>query len=165
MNINFQPDYRNILSVLENKRPNLTVGVQFAVNEVNQHEIILATELYKNIGVDYLAFKPVYKNELNTNHSENQVCADQLRADLLKAKTYEYVHYGRENYAMGWTSLFRNDTHISTHDGSAGTFYSHTSILKEKDLAIIIFVNASNIYATKAVYTLKKRLLKIYDSE
>jgi D-alanyl-D-alanine carboxypeptidase len=82
--------------------------------------------------------------------------------NILKAKTYEYVHYGRENYAMGWTSLLRNDTHISTHDGSAGTFYTHTSILKEKDLAIVIFVNASNIYATKAVYTLKKRLLEIY---
>lgn len=82
--------------------------------------------------------------------------------NVLKASTYNYVHYGRENYAMGWTSLFRNGVHISTHDGSAGTFYSHTSILKEKDLAIIIFVNASNIYATKAVYTLKKRLLEIY---
>ena len=83
--------------------------------------------------------------------------------NVLKAKTYEYVHYGRENYAMGWTALFNNDTHISTHDGSAGTFYTHTSILKEKDLAIVIFVNASNIYATKAVYTLKKRLLDLYN--
>jgi hypothetical protein len=64
---------------------------------------------------------------------------------------------------MGWTRLFRNDVHTSTHNGSAGTFYSHTSILKEKDLAIVIFVNASNIYAAKAVYTLKKRLLEIYN--
>lgn len=87
----------------------------------------------------------------------------QGKDNLLKATTYDYVHYGRENYAMGWTRLLRNGTHISTHDGSAGTFYSHTSILKEKDLAIVIFVNASNIYATKAVYTLKKRLLEIYD--
>lgn len=87
----------------------------------------------------------------------------QGKDNLLKASTYDYVHYGRENYAMGWTRLLRDGTHISTHDGSAGTFYSHTSILKEKDLAIVIFVNASNIYATKAVYTLKKRLLEIYD--
>ena len=87
----------------------------------------------------------------------------QGKDNVLKAKTYEYVHYGRENYAMGWTALFNNDTHISTHDGSAGTFYTHTSILKEKDLAIVIFVNASNIYATKAVYTLKKRLLDLYN--
>lgn len=84
--------------------------------------------------------------------------------NALKASTYDYVHYGRENYAMGWTRLLRNDVHISTHDGSAGTFYTHTSILKEKDLAIVIFVNASNIYATKAVYTLKKRLLSIYNN-
>jgi len=84
--------------------------------------------------------------------------------NLLKASTYNYVHYGRKNYAMGWTRLFQNGVNTSTHDGSAGTFYSHTSILKEKDLAIIIFVNASNIYATKAVYTLKKRLLDIYSN-
>ena len=83
--------------------------------------------------------------------------------NALQASTYEYIHYGQENYAMGWTRLFRNETHISTHDGSAGTFYSHTSIFKEKDLAFIIFVNASNIYATKAVYTLKKRLMDIYN--
>lgn len=82
--------------------------------------------------------------------------------NFLKADTYNYVHYGRENYAMGWTCLLQNDVHISTHDGSAGTFYTHTSILKEKDLAIVIFVNASNIYATKAVYSLKKRLLELY---
>lgn len=85
--------------------------------------------------------------------------------NVLKANTYNYVHYGRENYAMGWTRLFQDNTHVSTHDGSAGTFYTHTSIFKEKDLALVIFVNASNIYATKAVYTLKKRLLAIYDKK
>lgn len=86
----------------------------------------------------------------------------QGKDNLLHNKTYEYLHYGRENYAMGWTRLLKNGVHISTHDGSAGTFYTHTSILKEKDLAIVIFINASNIYATKAVYSLKKRLLEIH---
>jgi hypothetical protein len=66
---------------------------------------------------------------------------------------------------MGWTRLVKNGVHISTHDGSAGTFYSHTSLLKEKDLGIVIFINASNIYATKAVYTLKKRLMELHAPE
>lgn len=87
----------------------------------------------------------------------------QGKDNVLKATSYDYIHYGQENYAMGWTRLYQDNVNISTHDGSAGTFYSHTSILKEKDLAIVIFVNASNIYATKAVYTLKKRLLAIYN--
>lgn len=82
--------------------------------------------------------------------------------NLLNSKTYDYLHYGRENYAMGWTRLLKNKVHISTHDGSAGTFYSHTSILKEKDLAIVIFINASNVYAAKAVYSLKKRLMDLH---
>ncbi len=84
--------------------------------------------------------------------------------NFLKANTYEYVHYGRENYAMGWIRLEKDGVHISTHDGSAGTFYSSSIIYKEKDLAIVIFVNASNIYATKAVYSLRSRLLELYDS-
>ncbi|MGH1335035.1 MAG: serine hydrolase domain-containing protein [Aureispira sp.] len=86
----------------------------------------------------------------------------QGKDNLLQSTTYEYLHYGRENYAMGWTRLLKNGVHISTHDGSAGTFYTHTSILKEKDMAIVIFVNASNIYATKAVYSLKKRLMELH---
>lgn len=87
------------------------------------------------------------------------------QANLLTTETYEYLHYGRENYAMGWTRLLKNNVHISAHDGSSGTFYTHTSILKEKDLALVIFVNASNIYATKAVYTLKKRLMELHASD
>lgn len=83
----------------------------------------------------------------------------------LKASTYEYVHYGRPKYAMGWIQLEKDGVHISTHDGSAGTFYSSTILYKEKDLAIVVFVNASNMYATKAVYTLRKRLLELYDKE
>ncbi len=75
--------------------------------------------------------------------------------NLVTAKTYNYLHYG----------LVKNGVHISTHDGSAGTFYSHTSLLKEKDLGIVIFINASNIYATKAVYTLKKRLMELHAPE
>jgi len=82
----------------------------------------------------------------------------------LSSDTYQYVHYGRENYAMGWNRLEKDSVHISTHDGSAGTFYSSTILYKEKDLAIVIFVNASNIYATKAVYSLRNRLLELYDS-
>ncbi len=81
----------------------------------------------------------------------------------LKASTYDYIHYGREKYSMGWIRLEKEGVHISTHDGSAGTFYSSTAIYKEKDLAIIVFVNASNVNATKAVYTLRKRLLELYD--
>lgn len=83
----------------------------------------------------------------------------------LKASTYEYIHYGRPKYAMGWIQLEKDGVHISTHDGSAGTFYSSTILYKEKDLAIVVFVNASNMYATKAVYTLRKRLLELYDKE
>lgn len=82
--------------------------------------------------------------------------------NVLKSESYQFLHYGQENYAMGWVRLLQNNVQVSSHDGSAGTFYSHTSLYKEKDLAIVILVNASNIYATKAVYSLKKRLLELY---
>lgn len=84
------------------------------------------------------------------------------QSNHLQADTYDYIHYGRKSHSIGWTSLTKKGVHISSHDGSAGTFYAHTSIYKEQDLALVIFVNASNIYATKAVYSLKKHLLERY---
>ncbi|MCP4439513.1 MAG: beta-lactamase family protein [Aureispira sp.] len=89
----------------------------------------------------------------------------QGKDNHLKAETYKYMHYDRNNYGMGWIRMKKDDVNISLHDGSAGTFYSHTSIYKEKDLALIIFVNASNVNATKAVYTLKRRLMELYHAK
>lgn len=86
------------------------------------------------------------------------------KGGALNQTTYEYIHRGRDLHAMGWTHQVKNGIHISAHDGSSGTFYTHTSIYQEKKLALLIFVNASNVNATKAVYSLKKRLVERYEA-
>ncbi|MEY4505159.1 MAG: hypothetical protein RL154_1456, partial [Pseudomonadota bacterium] len=64
---------QNIASVVKQKTKSLTVGIQFAVNENNIDDVVAAAKLYGEIGVDYISFKPVYKNDLNDSHAENMI--------------------------------------------------------------------------------------------
>jgi len=71
------------------KRALPTIGVQFSVSHRNVHEALAAVDWCKNIGADYIAFKPVYKNVLNEEHEDNQVDAATLDRILHEAKTRE----------------------------------------------------------------------------
>ncbi len=71
----------------------------------------------------------------------------------LNYEDYEKLHFGINDYALGWGN--KKEEYISFHDGSAGTFYSHTSIHKNHDLAITILANAGNAETVKGVYVLK----------
>lgn len=79
----------NINEVVKLKEMNLTVGVQFAFNQDNIQDIEEAAKLYKSLNVDYIAYKPVYKNELNTEHKENLVESKETYEKLKLAKMYE----------------------------------------------------------------------------
>ena len=87
----------NIAAVVATKRENLTVGVQFAFNQDNIHEIQKAAQVYKSLHVDYLAYKPVYKNELNDSHKENLVESKSTYQLLEKAKQEE-----TEDFKIYW---------------------------------------------------------------
>lgn len=58
------------------------IGVQYVVNEKNIHEIKAAALFYKNLGVDYISFKPAYKNELNVAHEENKLRYEDVEDTL-----------------------------------------------------------------------------------
>jgi len=79
----------NIRKVVHDKRDDLTVGVQFAFNQDNIEDIEKASTLFKSLHVNYLAYKPVYKNELNVSHKENLVASCETRERLEKAKKEE----------------------------------------------------------------------------
>lgn len=79
----------NIEKVVQKKENNLTVGVQFAFNQDNLEDIELAADLYKDLNVDYISYKPVYKNELNEDHKDNTVESEDTRNKLQKAKMRE----------------------------------------------------------------------------
>ena len=79
-------------------------------------------------------------------------------ADMQK-KTYEYIHFSRPTFAMGW--LNRNDpsTRISTHDGTAGNFYCHVTLFPEIDLGVVVITNAEGKAATEAIAFVRESLL------
>lgn len=77
-----------------------TIGIQFAASHLNVHEIIAACELASGLGVDYLAFKPVYKNENNPHHPENRLPLEDTVRMLKETRKYEtdtFRIYGKLN--------------------------------------------------------------------
>ncbi len=79
----------NISEVVKNKSQYLTVGVQFAFNQDNIHDIEAAAKVYRELKIDYLSYKPVYTNILNADHKKNSVESDNTYKKLSIAKTYE----------------------------------------------------------------------------
>jgi D-alanyl-D-alanine carboxypeptidase len=79
-------------------------------------------------------------------------------ADMSK-KTYEFMHFCRPTFALGWLNRKDPSTRISTHDGSAGNFYCHATLFPDIDLGIIVVTNAEGKAATDAVGFVRESLL------
>ncbi len=85
-------DFREIVKNIENfvrlrgklKLP--TIGIQFAACHLNKNDIIKMAELAVDLGVDYLSYKPVYKNKHNPDHPQNELDLNEARQLLGKAK-------------------------------------------------------------------------------
>lgn len=84
------------------------------------------------------------------------------KESFLSQSTLEFIHYGSPEYAMGWGWAEKNGVHVSAHDGSAGTFYCHTWIMKESDLAIFVVANAADEKTIKGIYEIREYLMEIY---
>lgn len=78
--------------------------------------------------------------------------------NVLKASSYQYLHYGHDKYAAGWLNVPAKQ--LSEHAGSAGTFYCYTLINKEKNLAYIVMANAATEKALKGIFELLDKLIK-----
>jgi len=70
---------------------------------------------------------------------------------ILDAKTYQYLLFGRSDYAMGWANEKINGYNIANHAGSAGTFYCYTIIDEKSKKAIIVMANSSTEKAEKFI--------------
>ncbi len=73
------------------------------------------------------------------------------RDNILKASTYNYLHYGLKDYAIGWGNFEKGGKEYSEHIGSAGTFICHTLIDKTDNRALIITANSATPQAQKAI--------------
>jgi D-alanyl-D-alanine carboxypeptidase len=99
---------------------------------------------------DYTKFIKEQMRGLNGNSS------------LLSQKEFEYMHYAYPEYALGWGNFTNKDNHISAHDGSAGTFYAHAILIKEKKIAIVILSNSGVTKSIDGIYKTRDFLIKKY---
>jgi D-alanyl-D-alanine carboxypeptidase len=83
--------------------------------------------------------------------------------NYLSSDTYQYIHCGISHYSIGWENSKNNGVTISEHSGSKGNFFCHTYIVKEKDMAIIVFANSGILNALNPIeYVLGGKRLHNY---
>ncbi|MFH1326797.1 MAG: radical SAM protein [archaeon] len=67
-----------------------TLGMQFVASQHNVHEIEKAALLAKEIGLDYISYKPMMKNPKNPTHDKNMLVLDEnLQEIFKKVKAFE----------------------------------------------------------------------------
>jgi len=82
----------------------------------------------------------------------------QGKNNFLKASTYQYLLNGVDHYAFGWYNIFENNKEMSTHSGTAGTYYTLVHIDRTANKAYIIFTNAFHSDAQQGVRLLMRQL-------
>ena len=86
------------------------------------------------------------------------------KSNYLSAATYQIIHFGKPAYAFGWgvEKLPATGAPVSSHDGSAGTFYCHTSLFPSQKVAFIVLTNQGGDAAEEACYALRQCLKQLY---
>lgn len=83
--------------------------------------------------------------------------------NYLKATTYNFIHNGTANYALGWFNIFENGKHLSVHAGTgAFTYFTLVHIDRQKNTAYLIFTNAYNPDTQQGVRILMRKLKENY---
>jgi D-alanyl-D-alanine carboxypeptidase len=82
--------------------------------------------------------------------------------NYLKATSYHTMHFGKDTYALAWGNGKNANGLVSTHNGSAGTFYCHTMLYKEKKIAIIVITNAVTPNTDDLVQSMRRQLFNLY---
>ncbi len=88
----------------------------------------------------------------------------QGQDNYLKASTYNFIYTGFKYYALGWFNIYENGKKISSHSGTAGTYYSHVQLDRIKNIAYIIFTNSFDANTTQGVRLLMRKLKENYGS-
>lgn len=80
--------------------------------------------------------------------------------NFLTAKTYNYLHYGLDKYALGWLNINGTGRQSSEHAGSTGTFYCYTLINKDKNLAYIVIANSATEKSLQGIFKLLELMIR-----
>ncbi len=69
------------------------IGVQFVTNETNYLDLPKAAKLYREIGVNYLTIKPMYKAILNPAHKSNKLKIDEVEILMREAEEFSTENF------------------------------------------------------------------------
>lgn len=78
----------------------------------------------------------------------------QGQDNFLSAKSYVFLHFGKEQYAIGWGNSLLGENQISEHAGSDGTFFCYTQIDKRNNRAYIIILNCATDEGQEGLFEL-----------
>lgn len=84
--------------------------------------------------------------------------------NYLKSATYKFIHAGIDSYSLGWFNIYENNTELSTHSGTATTYYTLVHINRTQNKAFIIFTNSYSDDTKQGVRLLMRRLKSNYCS-
>lgn len=133
----------------------------------------LSANKYRTVRTDEEQFLPDYFSPAG-NLSLNLIDYSQFiqlhlrgllgTSNILSADTYEYLHYGLPSYALGWYNGQIGDTEqrFSYHGGSLGTFSSAAILSADRQVAIVILINADGKQVTKLKTELRQALWQQY---
>lgn len=82
----------------------------------------------------------------------------------LTTAAYQLLHFGRPAYAYGWgvSQLAGSNAPVSSHNGTAGTFFCHTILFPSQRVAFVVLTNAGGPPAEKACNELRRQLKKLW---
>jgi CubicO group peptidase (beta-lactamase class C family) len=88
---------------------------------------------------------------------ENLAGLNGKKAHLSKS-TFEYMHFGALDYAMGWNNGSLNDQSFSFHEGLSLMFDCRAELVKEKKRGIIVMCNSGDKDGRGAVLHITRML-------
>jgi len=82
--------------------------------------------------------------------------------NILKASTYDYLHYGLKDYSIGWGNINNNEIQLSEHSGSAGTFFCYSLLDKNRKIAYVIVANSATQESQESILNILNSLREKY---
>lgn len=83
---------------------------------------------------------------------------------IVKAATYQFLHFGLNAYAIGWLNgVNKKGNKYSAHEGSAGTYHVFTVVSPTDDRAYVICTNAETVTTQEMIQVLFKYLIVQYN--
>ncbi|MEW6238983.1 MAG: radical SAM protein, partial [Candidatus Omnitrophota bacterium] len=91
-----------------------TIGVQYVVSQYNVDGMEPFVQLIREIGADYVVFKPMYDNLINVNRAKNTLPVEAVLQKLRELKPYETEHFsiydkGGEQFRLAWSPQRTNN--------------------------------------------------------